>query len=123
MTRDGETRDDAAPTAGDPGDAAAEDALADLLAAVHDHLAATAERPVSREASRWLGEAEAVAADVATGDPPPAATERRLDDLDRLLGEVDGTGDPAADDRVAAARDALAAARDRFETRDDHDAD
>lgn len=89
--------------------------LDDLLAAVHDHLAATAERPVSREASAWLGEAEAAAADVATGDPPPAAVERRLDDLERLLGEVDDTGDPAADESVADAREALAAARRAFD--------
>jgi hypothetical protein len=97
------------------------DATVDLLATVHEHLAATAERPVSREATAWLGEAEAVAADVATGHPPPAAIERRLDDLDRLLGEVDGTGDPDADAHVAAAREALAAAREQFEA--DADAD
>jgi len=93
--------------------------LGDLLAAVHEHLAATAERPVSREASAWLGEAEAVAADVATGDPPPAAVARRLDDLERLLGEVDGTGDAAADERVDAAREALAAAREAFDAAGD----
>ncbi|MFB6280557.1 MAG: hypothetical protein ABEH40_00870 [Haloferacaceae archaeon] len=97
----------------------AEESVADLLAAVHDHLAATAERPVAREASAWLGEAEAVAADVATGDPPPAAIERRLNDLADLLGRVDGTGDPEADEHVAAARDALAAARERFGAGDD----
>lgn len=92
----------------------ADKSVGDLLATVHDHLAATAERPVAREASAWLGEAEAVAADVATGDPPPAAVERRLDDLADLLGEIDGTGDPRADEHVAAAREALAAARERF---------
>lgn len=89
--------------------------VVDCLATVHDHLAATAERPVAREASAWLGEAEAVAGDVAAGDPPRAAIERRLADLDRLLGHVDGTGDPEADDHVAAARRALSRARDAFE--------
>ncbi|MFB6301923.1 MAG: hypothetical protein ABEH78_03560 [Haloferacaceae archaeon] len=95
-----------------------DESLGELLAAIHDHLAATAERPVSREASAWLGEAEAVAADVATGNPPPAAVERRLDDLDRLLGEVEGTGDPEADEHVEAAREDLAAAREAFEADD-----
>lgn len=97
----------------------ADDPVADRLAAIHDHLAATAERPVTREASAWLGEAEAVAADVATGDPPAAAVERRLADLDHLLGEVDGTGDPVADERLAAARRALADARDAFDDAED----
>lgn len=102
-----------------------DDPVGDRLAAVHEHLAATAERPVARAAGAWLGEAEAVAGDVATGDPPAAAIERRLADLEDLLGEVDGTGDPVADEHVAAARRALAAARDRFEAGADarHDRD
>lgn len=76
----------------------------DPLRALHDHLAATAERPVERTASRWLGEAEAVAADVADGDAPEAAVERRVRQVRELLSNVEGTGDPVADEHVAAAR-------------------
>ncbi|PSP96696.1 hypothetical protein BRC94_11740 [Halobacteriales archaeon QS_5_70_17] len=51
-------------------------ALADRL---HDHLRATAERPVERSASRWLGEAEAVAGDAGgTGDRERVAEARAV---------------------------------------------
>lgn len=82
------------------------------LAALHDHLAATAERPVERDASRWLGEAEALAADVAESDLDPAVVAERLGKIEHLLSHVEGTGDDAADDHVAAAREHLAALRD-----------
>ena len=75
------------------------------LRALHDHLAATAERPVETDASRWLGEAEAVAADVAGGDAPTAAIETRMEQVRDLLAHVEGTGDEEADEHVAAARD------------------
>ncbi|MCO8267847.1 hypothetical protein NKF06_14940, partial [Haloferax sp. AB510] len=39
------------------------DSLERLVTALHDRLAATATRPVREDASRWLGEAEAVAGD------------------------------------------------------------
>jgi hypothetical protein len=74
----------------------------EALEALHDHLAATAERPVERTASRWLGEAEAVAADARHIDDPAVARERVGEVVD-LLGNVDGTGDEAADEHVRAA--------------------
>ncbi len=77
----------------------------DLVARLHEHLLATAERPVEREASRWLGEAEAVAADAARGDASADVVAKRVGQVRDLLGHVEGTGDPAADDHVAAARD------------------
>jgi len=73
------------------------------LEALHDHLAATAERPVERTASRWLGEAEAVAAD-ARHIEDPAVVRERIAEVAKLLSNVDGTGDEAADEHVAAAR-------------------
>jgi hypothetical protein len=76
---------------------------------LHDHLEATAERPVERSAGRWLGEAEAVAADAARGDPPEAVVAERIEQVEELLANVDGTGDPVADEHVAAARELAAA--------------
>lgn len=77
---------------------------ADRLRELHDHLAATAERPVEREASRWLGEAEAVAADVADGTAPEAVVEKRVGQVRELLSHVEATGDEAADEHVAEAK-------------------
>lgn len=77
--------------------------------ALHAHLAATAERPVPREASRWLGEAEAVAADAETAvageDVPREVVAERIGQVRELLANVDSTGDDAADEHVAAAKD------------------
>ena len=75
-------------------------ALADRL---HDHLRATAERPVERSASRWLGEVEAVAGDAA-GAGDRAVICKRARQVEDLLANVEETGDPAADERVAEAR-------------------
>jgi len=75
----------------------------DRLQDLYDHLAATGERPVERTASRWLGEAEAIAGDVADGDLPPEVQRERLENVEHLLANVEGTGDEAADEHVAAA--------------------
>ena len=75
----------------------------DRLQELYDHLAATGERPVERTASRWLGEAEAIAGDVADGDLPPEVQQERLEKVEHLLANVEGTGDEAADEHVAAA--------------------
>lgn len=77
----------------------------DPLAALHDHLAATEELPVEREAGWRLGEAQALAADIAAGGVDDATVVRRADEIRTLLAAVDGTGDSAADDHVAAARE------------------
>ena len=76
-----------------------------LVAELHEQLEATAERPVEREASRWLGEAEAVAADAVHA--PPDATALRLEQVEHLLSEVDETGDSKADEHVRRARELL----------------
>ena len=75
------------------------------LVALHEHLEATAERPVDRSASRWLGEAEAVAADLADSDLDESVVEERLGAIAHLLAEVETTGDSAADAHVEAARE------------------
>ncbi|MBX0286303.1 hypothetical protein [Haloarcula salinisoli] len=70
---------------------------------LHDHLAATAERPVERTASRWLGEAEAIADDIAHGEMDASAQRERLGKVEHLLENVEETGDEDADGHVAAA--------------------
>ncbi len=81
-----------------------------------DRLEATAELPVSPDASPWLGEAAAVAAQAADPALDRDAVATRLDHLDRLL---DGPppGNPEAAAHVAAAREAVVAARDGLEGR------
>jgi hypothetical protein len=79
----------------------------DRLGRLADHLRETGERPVERTAARWLGEAEAIAADLAHGDLEPAAQATRLDQLEHVLSNVETTGDETADDHLAAARDLL----------------
>lgn len=69
---------------------------------LYEHLAATAELPVEREASRLLGEAEAVAEDLR-GCPPGVRAERATVVLD-LLDAVEATGSETADAHLADAR-------------------
>jgi regulator of protease activity HflC (stomatin/prohibitin superfamily) len=88
---------------------------ADDLAALHDNLASTAELPVERSASRWLGEAEALAADLRESDLPDDVVADRLATIEKLLRQVEETGDQRADEHVAAARERLADARARYD--------
>ena len=69
---------------------------------LYEELAATAELPVERQASRVLGEAEAVADDLR--DCGPAVRRERASVVVDLLDEIDGTGHAEADDRVERAR-------------------
>jgi len=93
----------------------AEADLPDLIAACHDHLRATGERPVETRASQWIGEAEAVIADVDGGAPPRSAVETRARQAADLLSNVEGTGDRRADDHVERARELVAAILDRID--------
>ena len=77
----------------------------DPVTALHEHLVATEERPVEREAGWRLGEAQALAADAATGDLGEAVVSERAAEIETLLAEIDRTGDREADDHVAAARE------------------
>jgi hypothetical protein len=71
---------------------------------LHAHLVATEELPVDPAASPLLGEAAAVAADVAEADDPPeAVVVERVRRVVDLFAELDGTGNPEADERVTAA--------------------
>lgn len=73
-----------------------------LVDELHAHLAATAELPVDRAASRWLGEAQAVAADAR--DAPEDAVDRRVEQARELLSHVGTTGSSEADEHVEDAR-------------------
>ncbi|WP_241154837.1 hypothetical protein [Halorubrum sp. CSM-61] len=77
----------------------------DPVTALHEHLAATEERPVEREAGWRLGEAQALAAEIADGGVDRATVIGRADEIRTLLAEIDRTGDREADDHVAAARE------------------
>lgn len=75
------------------------------IAALHAHLSLTAERPVATEASRWLGEAEAIVADLDRNQPlERQVMTERLDHVQGLLAEVQDAGDPIAANHVKLAR-------------------
>ncbi len=88
--------------------------LATSLERARDRLEATAELPVSPDASPWLGEAAAVAAQAADPALDRDARVTRLDHLERLFDGPD-PDNPEATAHVEAAREAVAAARDRLE--------
>ena len=81
------------------------DGAAEGVDELHAHLEATEELPVDRAASRWIGEAQAVAADLVDGDVSRAVVETRVEHVRELLEHVDGTDHPEADDHVEAALD------------------
>lgn len=78
--------------------------LDELLASLHDHLAATEELPLDESANRRLGEAEAIAADAAQGNVSDDVAKERVEKVSELLAEIDGTGHEEGDQHVAAAR-------------------
>ncbi|MCU4926718.1 hypothetical protein OB905_12125 [Halobacteria archaeon AArc-dxtr1] len=74
---------------------------------LHEHLVATRERPIEREANRWIGEADAIADDLVDArisnlDPP--VIEKRIGHVAELLSNIEETGDSTADEHVEAAR-------------------
>ncbi|WP_224332450.1 hypothetical protein [Haloprofundus halobius] len=80
------------------------DDLDGLLSELHAELEATAELPIAPRANLWLGEAEAVAADLASDDIDDDVVARRVAHVRRLLGNVEATENAEADARVADAR-------------------
>lgn len=92
-------------TGDDDPDATHADDSAKAIAAIHDHLEATAELPVDPTASTYLGEAEAVAADAraAIRDGQPEAAFTRIQQVQELLTHVDDTGNEDADQHVTEA--------------------
>ena len=75
---------------------------------LYEHLAATRERPIEREASRWIGEADAITDDLVgpeIADLDPGVIHNRIEHVAELLSNIEGTGDSTADEHVEAARD------------------
>ena len=75
-----------------------------LLSSLHDHLQATEEMALPEETNHVLGEAQSIAADLATEDVDRETAHERAQAVLALLDEIDGTGDDDADDHVEAAR-------------------
>jgi len=86
-------------------DGDADGSLGERVERLHAELEATEESPVDRTASRWIGEAQAVAADAASGGLSDEVVRERVGHVAELLGHVDGTGDDAADEHVRTARE------------------
>ncbi len=79
------------------------DDVAELVASLEAHLAATEELPLEEDANRWLGEAHAVATDVHENTLDDETLLERVETVLELLAEIDGTGHDEADEHVAAA--------------------
>jgi hypothetical protein len=95
MTDDGDDRDHSGgPTEFDA-----------RVATLHDHLVATEALPIDHRANRWLGEAEAVAADLHHNDATLEVVRDRASHVVRLLESAGDTGSDEADEHVAAALD------------------
>ncbi len=95
----------------DPEDADVDE----LVGRLHDELAATAELPVAPGASPYLGEATAIARDLAEREAQPAVVRERVVHVAELLEDLaaqGGTGSERADERVATARELADRLRD-----------
>lgn len=93
--------DGGSDTANDAADTDDFDAAAEL----YRHLEATEVRPVAREAGWHLGEAQALAGQIADGGLEPDVVRERAETICDLLAEFETTGDAEADDHVEAARE------------------
>ena len=90
---------------GDDTGADGDVSVAELAGRLHDELRATEEYPVERSASRWVGEAQAVAGGVAGGGVDEDVIRERVGHVLDLLSNVETTGNDAADAHVETARD------------------
>lgn len=81
------------------------DETRELTREVSERLEATADRPIKPEANRWLGEAEAVAADVAGAEVSDDVLAERMAHVSELLAHVESTGDEVADEHVTVAKE------------------
>ncbi|KTG09762.1 hypothetical protein AUR64_08995 [Haloprofundus marisrubri] len=89
-----------------------------LLSELHAELEATAELPIAPRANLWLGEAEAVAADLTRGDADDDVVARRIAHVEHLLSNVEETENADADTRVATALSLVDRIEKRVESSD-----
>ena len=80
-----------------------EEIVNEKIEQIHEHLTATQELPVERTASRWIGEAEAIARDLVEAEADSEVVHRRLRHVLELLDNVDETGDEMANEHVTTA--------------------
>lgn len=92
---------DRRPRRCDGGTPPDERSLPSLLDALASTLRATEELPVAPSASVWLGEAHAVAADLAGDDVAPGVVHERVGHVHRLLTNAGDVENEAAADHVA----------------------
>ena len=109
------------PRRSDGGVTDADRPLEDLLVALASELRATEELPVPPATSVWLGEAHAVAADLAHGDVDRAVVHERVGHVHHLLTNAGDVDNEAVRERVTHALELATAIRDR--TRDATDGD
>lgn len=83
------------------------------LDALYEHLVATEVLPIERETGHWLGEAQAVAADLRDRDADAETRRERLATVVDLLDEFESTENSDADDHVARAREIADLLRER----------
>ena len=86
-----------------------DDSLDERVQRLARRLEATAELPIDREANRWLGEADAIAGDLASSDLDDGTVRERVETVARLLSEIDATGHEDGDAHLEAAERLCAA--------------
>jgi hypothetical protein len=79
----------------------------DRLSELREELTATEELPVDRTASRWIGEAQALAKDIESADTNSEVIQDRLSQIEQLLENVDTTENAVADEHLTAAKSLL----------------
>lgn len=72
----------------------------ELATQIHEHLEATEQMPLDTATNRWLGEAEAVAADIAIGDVSEAVASNRAETIVELLESAGSIENESASEHV-----------------------
>lgn len=86
------------------GDGMTDTDLHELVAELHAQLQATEELDIHYTANRWIGEAEAVAADITGDDVSEQVIDKRVTQIEDLLHTVDETENQEANEHIRAAR-------------------
>lgn len=71
-----------------------------LVDDLHAHLKATEDLDIDTKANRWIGEAEAVAADIVGNDVPEQVIGKRVAQIEELLRNIDGTENEEANEHI-----------------------
>ena len=74
----------------------------DLITTLRSHLEATEELAIRTKANRWLGEAHAVAADLGEAQLSTQTIEKRVNQIEHLLRQIEETDNAEADEHIRA---------------------